>query len=386
MSRASRTGVRGLFLAADGTYRVDLRYRTSNGRHRRFAKRLPPGTTAAAAKRHALHLLNAALDGTIDQLAPNRRSTLAAALRTLWLEAFETTDERRASLIASIIKTIGDVRLDRFDAQHMHALIAKRRAEGCKAATINRSLAALKVMAKRASQRGWLVSAVAEAIRAVPLLREDNVRVFTHTPAELQRVVNHSSPALQKMIAAAMLTGMRRGELVALRREDIDLDKRVIIARRTKTKTVTTIPVPEALLPALDGSGVYVFQTAAGGPYTPAAVTRAFARACARAKVEGLRWHDLRHLYASMLHSRGVDIGLLATLLGHSSRTGTAITRRYAHATEDAHERVRQLLADGGGVDIAVGKPLANLMSKTQTKSTQRTTRRLIKSAIKGEK
>lgn len=217
---------------------------------------------------------------------------------------------------------------------------------GVTAATINRGLALLKIVAKRAAAENWVPKSVASEIGATRSLAEHNTRVCVHAREDIDRIISVAAPSVRPMIAAAMLTGLRQGELRTLRHDAYDRARRVLVVHRTKTHVTSMVPIPDELVPWMQAStgSEWLFPSPSGNPYSAAGVQHAFARACRAAGVVGMRFHDLRHWYASTLHSRGIDIGLLATLLGHSTRTGTAVTRRYAHATNDAYNRVRAAL------------------------------------------
>jgi integrase len=82
-----------------------------------------------------------------------------------------------------------------------------------------------------------------------------------------------------------------------------------------------------------------------------------WAKICRKAQIEGVRVHDLRHSYASMLASAGLSLPVIGALLGHSTPTTTA---RYAHLFDDplraATERV------GAIVSAAAGAPKTEIV------------------------
>ncbi|MFI0716250.1 tyrosine recombinase XerC [Streptomyces inhibens] len=62
-----------------------------------------------------------------------------------------------------------------------------------------------------------------------------------------------------------------------------------------------------------------VFTTKNGTPIEPLNLNRSFEALCARAEVRRVRFHDLRHMYASLLHEQGADAHMIMEVLGHSS-------------------------------------------------------------------
>jgi integrase len=135
------------------------------------------------------------------------------------------------------------------------------------------------------------------------------------------------NPWIKPLVEMAIETAMRRGELLSLRWIDIDLQKRTARLHATKNGESRTVPLSsraktilEALPRSIDGR---VFPT------TPDAIKKAFTRACERAGIDGLRFHDLRHEATSLLFERGVfDMMEVATITGHKT---LSMLRRYTH-------------------------------------------------------
>lgn len=126
------------------------------------------------------------------------------------------------------------------------------------------------------------------------------------------------NPWLWPLIELAVETGMRRGELVGMRWPDIDFIRRVVLLRDVKhpTKRISRkVPLSSraaAILDSLprqiDGR---VFPIAKDG------VTQAFERACKRAGIVGLTFHDLRHEATSRFFERGFDVMKVSAITGH---------------------------------------------------------------------
>jgi integrase len=125
---------------------------------------------------------------------------------------------------------------------------------------------------------------------------------------------------------------MRLGEVVGLRRDAVDLDNATITLLRTKTNKVRRVPIIASLAQFLRDAmatqdGPHVFINEYGNPQTYSA-SKHFREAVKKAGIANLRFHDLRHDFATKLRRRGVGLDVIAELLGHSS---LAMTRRYAH-------------------------------------------------------
>jgi len=129
--------------------------------------------------------------------------------------------------------------------------------------------------------------------------------------------------------------------------------KREIKVRKTKSGSIRTIPINETLLSRLSslkkkkGSSGYLFDNSrTGQPFKD--VKKAFKSACKRAGIEGLRFHDLRHTFASRLVENGVDLITVKDLLGHSS---VRTTERYTHSGRNAKKQAVESLSQERTVD-----------------------------------
>jgi integrase len=124
---------------------------------------------------------------------------------------------------------------------------------------------------------------------------------------------------------------MRRGEILGLRWEQVDLKNGFILLDITKNGERREIPINRTLLQALKGvvrrvDSPYVFVDKDGREYKE--VKRSFNSALQKAGIKDFRFHDLRHTFVSQLLMAGVDITTVKELLGHKSLT---MTLRYAH-------------------------------------------------------
>ena len=172
-----------------------------------------------------------------------------------------------------------------------------------------------------------------------------------------------------EVIRVAAYTGLRRGELMALRWRDVDFLGHKLFVRRAlsgsveasspKSRRVREVPLPDQAAAALDrlsrrseftGPDEYVFANRLGRRLDPAALRRRFERARDAAGLPPLRFHDLRHTYGSLLVAGGVDLVSVKVAMGHSRIT---TTERYLHArpATELADRFTQAL---GGTPVAV--------------------------------
>ena len=161
-----------------------------------------------------------------------------------------------------------------------------------------------------------------------------------------------------------LTTGLRRGELLGLKWSDIDLEKgdlRVqrqigridgkIIEMPLKTKNAyRTLPLSADAISVLmqqrrkTGNSEWVFPSPSGGPVSPDSVLHMLHRVLKRAGLPKVRFHDLRHTFATMALQNGVDVKTVSSMLGHYSAGFTLDT--YAHVTTDAQLKAAQTMGN----------------------------------------
>jgi integrase len=205
------------------------------------------------------------------------------------------------------------------------------------------------------------------------LPRIERKEALAHEPSAIAKLLTDAEDTRTwPLIALAVAGGMRRGELAALRWENVDLEERTIHVRGSyaeipgrvwlklpKSNEPRRIDLPELAIQALrrqrklqaadklraggfyrdDG---YVFTPEGGGHYTPNGLYKAFARSAKRAGLGLTKLHAARHSYATWLIANGVDVAIVSKLLGHSEITTTL--RTYAHTIEGAgRDAVRKI-------------------------------------------
>ena len=128
--------------------------------------------------------------------------------------------------------------------------------------------------------------------------REPNHRIRYLEKEEVAGLYAACSDHLKPIVAVALHTGMRKGEILGLKWADVNLRTRIISILDTKNPRSS-----------------YVFCAKDGTPYRDIKV--GFRAALKRVKIENFRFHDLRHTFASRLVMRGVDLKTVQELLGH---------------------------------------------------------------------
>ena len=168
-------------------------------------------------------------------------------------------------------------------------------------------------------------------VRSVKKPSENKGRVPELSEGHEARLLEACSPGIHPIVKFAIYTGCRRGEILGLTWDRVDMEQGFIYLDDTKTGDPRVVPLCKTGLEILQGlrhRDSYVFQNERGEPYT--CVRASFNRAKEKAGLDGLTFHDLRHVFASRLRRRGASLGDIAELLGHK---GLRMTLRYAHLT-----------------------------------------------------
>ncbi len=129
----------------------------------------------------------------------------------------------------------------------------------------------------------------------------------------------------------AVETGMRRGEICRIILHDINLDKSVLRIPDSKNGNPRTIPLSDQAKSTLTAIINLNDPPHASMPVVeimPDSITQAFNRACKRAGIENLRFHDLRHEATSRFFEKGLNVMEVASITGHQD---LRMLRRYTH-------------------------------------------------------
>lgn len=237
---------------------------------------------------------------------------------------------------------VGVAHLDAFRAARLH--LQKK--------TLNNVLTSFIAMLKAAIDLGWLLR--------LPAIKKPKVRLFNkdysflRTREEIRRFLmsaKEEGDVPFAMFSTAVFTGVRAGELAALRWDDVNFETRLIRIERsfdgpTKAEDLRFVPILDALLPILRAwklrcPGQLLFPNEVGGMHRPSGriFQEVFHRVLDRAgfpkrkKPNGgvlryLTFHGLRHTFASHWMMNGGDIFRLQGILGHKSMQ---MTERYSH-------------------------------------------------------
>lgn len=148
---------------------------------------------------------------------------------------------------------------------------------------------------------------------------------------ELERLCQSAdacrNPLIRPVILFAVATGMRRGEILAMRWQHVNIAQRALVIPKTKNGHARTIPLTQealTVLGSLDDTGDRIFTISANG------FRLAWERVKQRAAISDLRFHDLRHEAISSFFEKGLSTPEVALISGHRDMT---MLFRYSHAT-----------------------------------------------------
>ncbi|MBI4968124.1 MAG: site-specific integrase [Rhodospirillales bacterium] len=203
--------------------------------------------------------------------------------------------------------------------------------------TANRVLTFLKAALNQAVKNKHIASD--DAWRLVePFGEADAARVRYLNDEESRRLVNACELDFRSIVQAALLTGGRYGELIALRASDFNPDSGTVHIPKSKSgKSRHIVLTDEGRLffesmTAGKAGDALIFTKADGTAWAKSHQQRPLGAALLRAKIEPLTFHELRHTYASRLVMRGVPLVVIAAQMGHA---GTRMAEKhYAHLAQ----------------------------------------------------
>ena len=200
--------------------------------------------------------------------------------------------------------------------------------------------------------------------KAVALPKVDHKEMQTIPAEQLQAFLQEAkATGVYEMYYIELATGLRRGELLGLKWTDIDWKNGIIKVRRQiarvdgqivkaplKTKnSYRAVTISQQAIEVLKQqkkktNDEYVFPSPNGGPISPDSVNNMLKRVLARAGIPKVRFHDLRHTFATIALQNGVDIKTVSGMLGHFSAGFTLDT--YAHVTTAAQKEAADTMGN----------------------------------------
>jgi integrase len=251
---------------------------------------------------------------------------------------------------------LGTRRLTDVTRPDLQDLVDALVADGLHASTIGVTMNLIRGIYRRAVSRGE-VSVNPTAGLEMPAVRGGRDRIAD--PAECAKLLDALAETDRAVWATAMYAGLRRGELMALRVEDVDLGDGVIrVSRgwdskegeiRTKSGRERKVPIAGELrkflaahLLQLGRREGLVFGVAAESPFTGTPLTERADKAWQKAKLQRITMHECRHTFASLMIAAGVNAKALSTYMGHANISITL--DRYGHLMPGNEDQAAGLL------------------------------------------
>ncbi|MBI3129508.1 MAG: site-specific integrase [Candidatus Tectomicrobia bacterium] len=359
---------------------VDVDFRHPEGRRQRI-RRVSPVQTKRGAESYERELRGALLAGRYGrEEAPEKResprfSEFSKDFLTTYAEANNKPSEvagKKTTLEKHLVPFFDQARLDGIGSRDVEAYKALKLKEGLSPKTVNNHLAVLGRMLRIA--RRWELT---ERVPDIAPLKLPPQEFRFLDSEEADRLIEATDPDWKPMITLALRTGLRLGELRALKWEDVDLKGgRLMVRRAAWRNTIGTpksghareVPLCDQAIATLRGhrhlKGEFVFCAQDGEMRSIPSCKHPLWRARRRAGLPHLGWHTLRHSFASHLVMKGATLKAVQELLGHAD---IKMTMRYAHLSPDARREAVKLL-DGNGTIAALlpqaeGEGRQNLMN-----------------------
>jgi integrase len=276
-----------------------------------------------------------------------------------------TIEKYTSSFLLHILPCLGTKRLRDIGPDDLVALSKELRAKGYSEWTVDTTLTPLKTLFRHAVRRDVVPGSPFHKLERSERPRPWPTDQQILSSAQIDRLLAAAPRGYRLLIAAAIFTGLRQSELLALRWEHIDSAGGVVRVRTALDRNRKHVPLKTMaarrdviLLPSLAKDLIeareqslfaedtdYVFASSVGTPLIWRNCSpRGLGPAARKAGVPRMRWHDLRHTFASILIANGANVLFVSRQLGHCSPDTTL--QVYGHLWEGAEqaERTRQTL------------------------------------------
>ncbi len=260
-------------------------------------------------------------------------------------KAHKRSYRRDVDIIKALMPYFKGYRLSQITPEMIEKYKLKR-VEVVAKSTVNRELDTFSSLFNRAIEWG---KAETNPLKIVKDFKVDNRMERILSKEEEQRLLKEAPDNLRPILLVALHAGMRLGEILNLPWEFVDIQQGVITVTKTKSGKERKIPMNFILknvfteLHRKKNNLKWVFfNNKTGKPV--GWVKTSFRTTCNKASIEGLRFHDLRHTFATRLVLNGVDIVTVKELLEHSE---IETTMRYSHPTPLSKTLAVDTLTDG---------------------------------------
>jgi site-specific recombinase XerD len=275
-----------------------------------------------------------------------------------------TSYRRDLSLAKHLNTFFGGEILTKITPKDIYKYKIKRREQGASPRTINYELSLMRHAFNLAIKEWeWLKE---NPVSKVSKEKVNNIKERWLTFEEEEKLLLASPKWLQELIVFSLETGLRQSELLNLQWSQIDLSRQTMTLLEQKNRAKDTLPLNKRAMGVLKEKAKirylrtpYVFCSNKGTKIDPRNLLRAFYQAVKKAGIEPLRWHDLRHTFATRLAQAGVDLYKIQKL---GRWKEISMVSRYAHhypeslrdgveVLDQIREKISTNLAQSGNVD-----------------------------------
>jgi integrase len=300
------------------------------------------------------------------QLRPKVTLTLSEFVRAEWKPNAELALKKSSMRIYSyqlekhILPTLGELPVRDISVAHIEACLSGLKQRGHASSTLRSVRATFATVLRSAVKRGYLERNPAHGIT----IREGDSKKERrfYSADQVRMLLKVLNEPCTTVVIVAVLTGMRIGEILALRWKRVDLlggtlevaenySSGEFVSPKTRSSR-RVIPISSALRRVLENhrtrdpknADELVFQTPTGTPLNDKNLyNRELAPACDRIGQPRISWHSFRHTHATLLHSNGESLKTAQALLGHSDLETTLNT--YTHTVPDSQKRAVERVA-----------------------------------------
>ena len=253
-----------------------------------------------------------------------------------WAKANKRSWSRDKGTLKILNRRLGNLRLADLTPERVEQF-RKERLTTVSPATSNRDVALIKKMLSLAEYWGVIET---HPLRKFPMLKEPPPRSPVLSNKDEVRLLAACKGYLRDLVELALATGARVGELSDLTWQDIDMDQGMMVIKDSKSGDARRIPLARKVLASLESrrgeDQGRVIHLPNGNPVTVVTASHAFKRITNKLNLP-LRLHDLRHVAATRMLSKGAGLLHIAALLGHRT---LAMSRRYSHVGMDDLRKV----------------------------------------------
>lgn len=362
-----------IYQRKDGLWVASVSLGMVNGKRKR---KYIYGKTRAEVSREQTKLLH-----DLNRGVPIRTAgTTVAAFLERWLATIKPNvrpnTHRNYSIMINrhMLPAIGRIRIEKLTQQHVHELMVAKTQEGLSLRTVINIRNVLRAALNQAMKWDLVPRNVATLVDPPKIDPYEPVTLSKAQAAQLIDVLR--GDRLEALYAVALSVGLRQGEVLGLRWEDVDLERGRIAVKRqlqvidgvqtlTEPKSKTsrrTIPLPPSVMDLLrqhrkqqleermlaggrwQAQWDLVFTTPIGTPLDDSNLRKQFKAALVRAGLPVMRFHDMRHSAASMLAARGVHPSVAQRILGHANVNTTLAV--YTHVDDPSMREATDLMGD----------------------------------------